>query len=123
MRTAAENPRVLIIENNFLIAEMVHDMVRDLGYSVTKTAYRLPSALKEIGKDNFDCALVNIGIDAEKHGIDIADVLKEFGVPFGFITGYTHSLAERHVDVPLLEKPFSAEQLRDFLDRLVGPAR
>ena len=94
MRTAAENPRVLIIENNFLIAEMVHDMVHDLGYSVTKTAYRLPSALKEIGKDNFDCALVNIGIDAEKHGIDIADVLKEFGVPFGFITGYTHSLTD-----------------------------
>jgi hypothetical protein len=40
--------------------------------------------------------MVNIGIDAEKHGIDIADVLKDLGVPFGFITGYPHSLAERH---------------------------
>lgn len=122
MRTAV-SPRVLIIENNFLIAEMVHDMVRDLGYGVTKIAYRLPSALKEIDKDNFDCALVNIGIDAEKHGIGIADVLRDLGVPFGFITGYPHSLAERHADVPLLEKPFSPKQLRDFLGRLVGPAR
>ena len=123
VRTAVQSPRVLIIENNFLIAEMVNDVVRDLGYGVTKIAYNLPSALKEIDEDNFDCALVNIGIDAEKHGIDIADVLKELGVPFGFITGYTHPLAERHRDVPLLGKPFSPRQLRDFLERLVGSAR
>ena len=30
-------PRVLIIENDALIAEMIHDMVRDLGYTVTRT--------------------------------------------------------------------------------------
>src|SRR5262245_22568878 len=118
---AVQSTRILIVENDFLIAEMVHDMVRDLGYEVMKPVHRLPSALREIGKENFDCALVNIGIDAEKHGIEIADVLKELGVPFGFITGYSHPLAERHADVPLLEKPFNADQLRVFLERLVGP--
>ena len=45
-----------------------------LGYSVTKVAHGLPSALNEIS-ENFDGALVNIGIDDQKHGNDIADIL------------------------------------------------
>ena len=43
-------------------------------------------------------------------------------VPFGFVTGYGHSLAERHAHVPLLQKPFNAHQLRNLLEKLVGPA-
>jgi CheY-like chemotaxis protein len=116
-------PRVLIIENDFLIAEMIHDMVRDLGYAVTQPAHTLPAALKKIDKNNFDCALVNIGIDAEKHGIEIADILTELGVPFGFITGYSHPLAERHADAPLLQKPFSSAQLQIFLRGLLLGSR
>jgi len=115
-------PRVLIIENDFLIAEMINDMVRDLGYTVTRTVHRLPSALKELSKENFDGALVNIGIDEQKHGVEIADILTEMGVPFGFVTGYGHALAERHAHVPLLQKPFNAEQLRALLQTIVGPA-
>jgi hypothetical protein len=74
-------PRVLIIENDFLIGEMLHDMVAELGYSVTKVAHRLPSALNEISKENFDGALVNIGIDDQKHGNDIADILLAKNIP------------------------------------------
>jgi two-component SAPR family response regulator len=118
----ASVPRLLIIENDFLIAEMINDMVRDLGYTVTRTVHRLPSALKELSKENFDGALVNIGIDEEKHGVEIADILTDMGVPFGFVTGYGHALAERHAHIPLLQKPFNAQQLRALLERLVGPA-
>lgn len=114
-------PRILIIENDFLIAEMIHEMVRDLGYVVTRTAHRFPSALRELQKENFDGALVNIGIDREKHGIEIADILSEMAVPFGFVTGYSNPLEERHSNVPLLQKPFTEFQLRGFLERLVGP--
>ena len=121
--TALFAPRVLIIENDFLIAEMIHDMVRELGYTVTRTVHRLPSALKELSKENFDGALVNIGIDEQKHGVELADMLTEMRAPFGFVTGYGHSLAERHAHVPLLQKPFTAYQLRDLLEKLVGPAR
>ncbi|MFY9684158.1 MAG: response regulator [Pseudolabrys sp.] len=114
-------PRVLIIENDFLIGEMLHDMVAELGYGVTKVAHRLPSALREISKENFDGALVNIGIDAEKHGSDIADILLEKNIPFGFVTGYGHALEQRHTHIPLLQKPFNREQLRALLEVIIGP--
>jgi CheY-like chemotaxis protein len=121
-RTTILTPRVLIIENDYLIAEMIHDMVRDLGYAVTQTVHRLPSALKEFSKENFDGALVNIGIDEQKHGVELADILTEMDIPFGFITGYGHSFAERHAHVPLLQKPFNERQLRELLETVVGPA-
>ena len=41
-------PRVLIIEDEFLIGEMIHDMVTQLGYRVTHVAHRFGSALREI---------------------------------------------------------------------------
>ena len=117
----ARAPRVLTIENDFLIGEMLHDMVAELGYAVTKVAHRLPSALREISKENFDAALVNIGIDAEKHGSDIADILLEKNIPFAFVTGYGHAFEQRHAHVPLLQKPFNREQLRVVLEAIVGP--
>jgi CheY-like chemotaxis protein len=117
----ARAPRVLIIENDFLIGEMLHDMVAELGYAVTKVAHRLPSALNEISKENFDCALVNIGIDEQKHGNDIADILLAKNIPFAFVTGYDHALKQRHAGIPLLQKPFNSEQLRVLLEAIVGP--
>ena len=114
-------PRVLIIEDDSMIAEMMHEIVHDLGYTVTSTVHRLSSALTEISKENFDGALVNIGVDEERHGMEIADILTAKDIPFGFVTGYSHAQAGRHQAVPLLEKPFSEDQLRNFLIRLVGP--
>jgi CheY-like chemotaxis protein len=114
-------PRVLIIENDFLIGEMLHDMVAELGYGVTKVAHRLPSAINEIFKENFDAALVNIGIDEQKHGNEVADILLAKNIPFAFVTGYNHAPEKRHVHIPLLQKPFNREQLRIQLAALVGP--
>lgn len=113
--------RVLIIENDFLIGEMLHDMVAELGYGVTKVAHRLPSALREISKENFDGALVNIGIDEQKHGNEIADILLDKNIPFAFVTGYGRALEERHAHVPLLQKPFNRDQLRVLLETILGP--
>jgi PleD family two-component response regulator len=80
--SSQKRPRVLIIESDFLIAEMIQDMVDDLGYIVSRTVHHLPSALEELKKENFDTVLVNVGIDQEKHGTEIAEILADMGVPF-----------------------------------------
>jgi hypothetical protein len=82
--------------------------------------HHLPSALEELKKESFDSGLVNIGIDQEKHGTEIADILTDMGVPFAFVTGYP-ALSGRHANVPLLQKPFSKNQLGELLDKLVVP--
>ena len=59
---------------------------------------------------NYDAVLLDIGL-GDEHSPELADLLKEAGTPFAFVTGYDHAAAPRHADVPLLHKPFSPTQL------------
>jgi hypothetical protein len=55
------------------------------------------------------------------HSPEVADLLLQMGTPFAFVTGYDVPLEPRHADVPLLHKPFTADQLRALLGKLRGP--
>jgi CheY-like chemotaxis protein len=113
--------RILIVEDEFLVAEMIADMVATLGYSVTAQAANLAEVRRELASGHFDCVLLDVRLGNELT-IEAADVLIERGTPFAFVTGYTEPAEPRHAAVPVLNKPFSIEQLRHLLERLIGPA-
>jgi CheY-like chemotaxis protein len=113
-------PRILIVEDDLVIARMVEDIVRELGYTVSSVARTIAMAHLQITKRNFDAVLVDINLEGEYHP-ETADILLEAGVPFAFVTGYDYVLEPRHEGVPLLEKPFALVQLRALLEKLVGP--
>ena len=54
------------------------------------------------------------------HATAVTDVQLEMGIPFAFVSGYDGPFEARHADVPLLRKPFTADQLRVLLEKLVG---
>jgi len=101
-----------------LIAFLVDDIVRELGYGVSATASTIDAARHELAKRNFDAVLLDIGLDGP-YSPEIADVLSEMAIPFAFVTGYREPFEARHADVPLLSKPFTSEQLRVLLERLI----
>jgi CheY-like chemotaxis protein len=111
-------PRILIVEDERMIAAFIEDLVHDFGCVVSATASTGPSAMRELAKHDFDAVLLDVGLDGERKP-DIADLLLQTATPFGFITGYDH-VEPRHMDVPLLRKPFSTQQFRALLDQLVG---
>jgi DNA-binding response OmpR family regulator len=112
--------RVLIIEDEYVIAAMFEDMVLELGYEVSGFANTVASARKQIGKRDFDTVLLDLGLD--QRGPELADLLMEMKMPFAFVTGYTQPFEPRHAHVPLLQKPFTLVQLRNVLHALLGPA-
>ena len=112
-------PRVLIIEDQMLIDNLVDDIVSELGYAVSGMAAAAAAAHQEFVKRNFDAVLLEIGLDGP-YSPEIADVLLETGIPFAFVTAYDGPFEARHADVPLLRKPFTADQLRVLLEKLVG---
>jgi CheY-like chemotaxis protein len=116
----ARRPRVLIIEDEALIAQCLDELVCSLGLDVAAIAHNLPSARKAVGTCHFDVALVDLRLGYELT-TEIVDVLQERGTPTAFITGYEHALESRHSAVPLLQKPFTEAQLRAVLEGLVGP--
>jgi DNA-binding response OmpR family regulator len=111
--------RILIVEDELLLAEMTADVVISLGYAVSGIARNVAEARDELGRQNFDVVLLDIGL-AGYQSPEIADVLLARGTPFAFVTAYDEATEPRHAEVPLLRKPFGYEQLDLLLRSLVG---
>ena len=116
---APDRPRILVIEDDFLIAQMIEEMVREADYRVSGVAHTMAMARQEFAKRNFDAVLFDLEIGRRSHP-EIADFLLDIGVPFAFVTGYDYLVEPRHQTVPVLEKPFTPVQLHALLEKLVG---
>jgi CheY-like chemotaxis protein len=108
------------VEDDLVIALMIEELVREFGYAVSRVAGTVAMARLQIAQHNFDAVLLDINMEGE-YQPETADALVEASVPFAFVTGYDYVLEPRHEGVPLLEKPFGADQLRILLEKLVGP--
>jgi DNA-binding response OmpR family regulator len=66
-RSSPPTPRgsacILIIEDEVLIAALIRDLVRGLGYAVSGTAHTVSAARQELAKRAFDIALLDMGLD------------------------------------------------------------
>lgn len=108
------------MEDELLIAVLIGEMVRKIGYRVSGTAPTVAMARLEFAKRSFDAALLDVSLDGQHHP-ETADLLLEMGVPFAFVTGYDYLVEPRHEKIPLLQKPFTPVQLLALLEELVGP--
>ena len=88
---ASDAPRILVIEDEPLIAQMIEEMVREAGYRVSGVAHTMAMARQEFVKLNFDAVLFDLHIGG-RYCPEIADFLLDKGVPFAFVTGYDTSL-------------------------------
>ena len=109
-------PRILVVEDDLVIALMIEEFVREFGYAVSSVAGTVAMARQQIAQRNFDAVLLDINMEGE-YQPETADI----EVPFAFVTGYDYVFVPCHEGVPLLEKPFGAVQLRVLLEKLVGP--
>jgi CheY-like chemotaxis protein len=116
------HPRVLIIEDEFVTAMLIRDMLHELGYGVSGFANDPYSARDELAKHNFDAVLLDLTLDGQRNP-DMADLLLEMNVPFAFVSWHAHPLEPRHSSVPTLHKPLTEGQLREVMHSLVGPPR
>jgi DNA-binding NtrC family response regulator len=113
-------PRILIVEDDFLIAAMMAEMVESLGYVVAGQVRKLSDTRDALGRREFDLVLLDLDLYG-KPAFEIPDLLTERGTPFAFVTGYSSVAEPRHAAVPLLQKPFTEDQLERLLRQLIGP--
>ena len=118
-RSPARPRRVLIVEDDLVIALMMEEIVREMGCAVSGIAGTLGMARLQLAKRDFDAVLLDVNLGSE-YNPETADLLLEMGVPFAFVTGYDYVVEPRHDNVPLLQKPFSTIQLRVLVEQLVG---
>ena len=109
--------RVLLVEDEPMIAFALEDMVIELGYEVVGPAYRLPEALDLAGREQFDAAVLDVNLN-EQQSFPVADLLTSRGIPFLFATGYAEGGVSWQGQAGLIAKPYSRDQLARALATL-----
>ncbi len=107
--------RVLLVEDEGLVAMMLEDLLEDLGCEVAGSLASVAAALAWIEAGGAaDMALLDVNLSGETV-FPVAEALKARGVPFAFATGYDADHDPRFRDAPLLGKPIRQERLEALL--------
>ena len=114
--------RVLLVEDEALVAMLMEDMLEDQGGAVVATASRLDEALAH-AQDlmlEFDVAVLDLNLAGE-NTFPVAAILEKRGVPFVFATGYgAGGLPPEWRARPTLQKPFTASDVAAVLAKTLG---
>ena len=103
--------RVLLVEDEMMVAMLIEDMLSDFGCEVIGPAARIDEALKLAGEGRIDVAILDVNLNGQET-YPVADALAAIGVPFVFATGYgAGSLREGYRHRPTLQKPFAQRDL------------
>ena len=117
MNTALAGVRVLVVEDEYFLADDMAQALQRAGAEIAGPVGNLAEAMAWLASEHADAVVLDLNL-AGRSGIEIADALKERGVPFVFATGYdAAAIPERHRDVPLWEKPFDVDALARAIAR------
>lgn len=121
-RRDASGLRVLVVEDEIMIALLLEDLLADFGHVVVGPLARLDKAVEAAGREAVDVAILDVNVNGREI-YPVADTLAARGIPFVFCTGYDRqTLRAPYGDRPTLRKPFRRHDLREVLDAL-GRAR
>lgn len=111
-----EKSKILVVEDEVIIADDICRNLEELGYLVTEPAISYTEALTVLENEKPDIALLDIQLSGKKTGIDIANKINEsYQIPFIFLTANSDTDTVSKVkDVKpnaYLVKPFSKDEL------------
>ena len=120
--SAQARPRVLVVEDEYLIRMLLEDMLDELGYDLAAGVGTISEASEAASTGDFHAAILDVNLDGQEI-YPVADILAKRGLPFVFVTGYgERSLRDPHRGRPALQKPFQADQLKNALADLLATA-
>lgn len=109
--------RVLVVEDEILVAMLVEDMLVDMGFAVVGPAYRLSDGLRLAEHETIDLAVLDVNLNGAR-SFPIAAVLADRRIPFVFATGYGAVGVEADFPgVSVISKPFTSDRLDEALSR------
>ena len=113
--------RILIAEDEPILSLLLEEMLSELGCCVSGAAARVAQALDLLASSTFDVALFDLKLH-EESSEPAADVCLARGIPVVFTTGYSPSgLAQRFSSFPVIEKPYTLDDLQRALLSAVTP--
>lgn len=110
---ALEGWRILVVEDDFLVAEALRDILQEAGATIIGPIGWLDEALAAVQRDDprLDAAVLDVNLH-DRTSYAVADALVERGIKFVFLTGYdSGSLDAAYRGYPRCEKPFQFQAI------------
>ncbi|HOY77186.1 MAG TPA: HWE histidine kinase domain-containing protein [Hyphomonadaceae bacterium] len=119
-RVSLAGLRVLLVEDQVLIALDAENSLRLLGASQVVIAPSAEHAMKAINQEKPDLAVLDVNL-GDHTSTPIAEALRNLGVPFMFATGYgdTVMLPDSMRTVPIVRKPYAGSALEEAVASLL----
>jgi PAS domain S-box-containing protein len=106
------NNRIMIVEDEILVALALTDYLTDLGFSIVGPFTKLADAKNAVAQGQVDAAILDVNLGGEPI-YPLAEILVERNTPFVFTTGYgAESIDARFKNAPVLQKPIEQEDLK-----------
>ena len=119
-RKPGQPVRILLVEDEALIALMLEDMVESMGCAVTGLAPRVGLGVTLAESGDFDLAILDVNVAGENVE-PVAQALAARGLPFIFATGYGEAgVPLRYRGRPVVAKPFRSEQLEVAIQKALA---
>ncbi|GFE63960.1 response regulator [Litoreibacter roseus] len=114
--SALSEKRILLVEDQFLLALSFQDILEDCGATVVGPFQSVSTALEGISSvsEQLDLALLDVDLSG-KSSFPVAQRLTELDIPFLFATGFGRRALAEYPSIPILEKPFTDDELFDAL--------
>jgi len=122
--TDLQDVRVLIAEDNFVVADSLRALISAYRGNVACMVPTVRDALTALESHSIDLAILDISLRDGKVN-PLAEQLLAAGIPFFFLTGYgdSSSLPEHLRDVPRLSKPVDVDRLFETITAVLAKAR
>ena len=112
---------ILIVEDEPLIAMMLEDFLDMLGHAVRGPVDTVAAGVATLAEGKPDLAIVDVNLRGGEAVWPLADALADAGVPFVLATGgHVNLPPERHAGAPVLQKPYTMDDVEGVLARTFG---
>ncbi|MCC4608953.1 response regulator [Xanthomonas campestris] len=108
--------RILVVEDDYLLAESLNDLLVEAGVRVVGPVGNVPEALSLVASGQaIDGALLDVNVRGQAI-FPVADALLERGVPFSFCSGYDrYTLPPRFAHLSYCMKPYNPRTITTLL--------
>ena len=110
--------RILVVEDESLVAMMIDDLLTDRGAIVVGPVGTLEGALDLARSQTVDAALLDVNLHGER-STPVAEVLSARDIPYVLATGYVAAECADYAPAAVLQKPYLPAQMLESLVRIL----
>lgn len=117
--SVSQVPRVLIVEDDFMIVLLLEDILTEAGFEISGVATKVEVALASVEVSAFDAAILDANL-AGASSAPVAMALTARSIPFLVVSGYATTQRNGAFDAGLhIQKPFQSEAIIQALQSIL----